>query len=68
MTARTPSFPCSLAVGILVLFISGGMPARAADRLALVIGNAHYASAPSCRTPRMMPKIWPPPSVRWASM
>ena len=46
MTARTSCFLYSLAVSILVLFVSGGMSARAADRLALVIGNAHYASVP----------------------
>ena len=51
MTARTPSFLCSLAVCVLVLFVSGGVAARAADRLALVIGNAHYSSAPALSNP-----------------
>ncbi len=51
MTARTSCFLYSIAVGISVLFVSGGMSARAADRLALLIGNAHYASAPVLSNP-----------------
>ena len=51
MSARSRDFLVQALVGLSILFLLAGAPAQAAARLALVIGNARYTSAPVLSNP-----------------